>query len=185
MNFEYYKSKRFDRVYYAKDIGQKTYAYRDYSWLGPKKYWRQASWQGEIAFITSEIGNKEKSERISENDLMKYKIPEITSRTTKLQSPYEYFQDNEEDWIFFSKDEEGNVFLFRDPKHPHYSVLTGAKRPSEKWEVVHERSFKEYCLDTMRATSQSTQRTEEYLVLKNIPLVQLNKVIPCVENHIQ
>jgi len=184
MNYKYYQSKNFKNVFYAKDQDNNVYIYENYSWMWPQKYWQLATWKDNIAYINSRIQTSEYSIELSEKQLEKMDIPRITPSSTRKQSAYEYFQDYEEDWIFFAKDERNNIYLFRDPNNPYYADGENDEVLSGNWEKVNEEDFIVYCKDTMRAMSQSTPRSEEFLDMHKIPRIEADKVIPCKVNHI-
>jgi len=175
--YKYYQMRRFEKVFYATDKNENVYFFETFSWL--PDYWQKITWKVRKELGKKYMGSARDTRQINESHLKEIGVPLIKFKTLKDQPPYEYFQDIEEDWIYYARDEDFNVFIYRNPVGRKYK-----KKPPEKWERVLDSGFIQYCKKNMSLLQQSNPRTEEYLQKEGVPLIKEKEVIECTDNHI-
>jgi hypothetical protein len=176
--YQYYRMKRFNKSFYAKDGRGNIYFLSTYS-CDPD-CWQKATWKNEIESGKSCIDVPDEIELIDEYELKKAGVPLITPKNLKNQPLYKYYQDVEEDWIYYAEDEKGDIYIYRDPRVNAYVT----KKPSGKWEKINDPDFLKYCRENIGLMSQTDPRTEEHILKKGIPLIEDKDIIECADNHI-
>ena len=176
--YQYYRVKRFNKSFYAKDEEGNIYFLSTYS-CDPD-YWQKATWKSEIEIGKSCINDPDEAQLIDGHELKKAGVSSITPKNLKNQPPYKYYQDVEEDWIYYAEDEHGNIYIYRNPKVNAYIN----KKPSGKWEKISDPDFLRYCRENVSLMSQTDPRAEEHLLKEDIPLIKDKDVIKCTDNHI-
>ena len=175
--YQYYQLEVSDKVFYAVDENNNIYFLKNYGW--EPDYWQRATWKIRIELGKKYINDPKDTHQITEYFLKNAGVPLITPDKLKNQPPYEYYQDIRDEWLYYGRDEVGNVFIYKDPK-----TYYGKDKFPGKWEKIMEPGLQTYCKQSTLTLQKTDPRTEEYLLKEGIPLIKKDEGIEYTDYHL-